>query len=184
MKALALRRIRLSLLAGLFATGLVGCVSSTITLEGHRAFPRKPAFTIVPREYTAEELARAGLRTDGVYMRDRWHPPELDEEAREYRKRWGGSLGSGYYRFWANGRTLIRTANVEPEDFTSEHADSFERARLGYFQILPDGVIEAQYYAYHGGEGRYIYRNVRIRIENDEIWSPCGGRGIKGNRAT
>ena len=134
----------------------------------------------MPREYSREELALAGIRTDGVYMRDRWHPPELDEEAREYRKRWGGSLGSGYYRFWANGRTVVRTANVEPDEFKAEHADSFERARLGYYQILPDGAIEAQYYAYHGGEGRYIYRNARIRIENGEIWSPCGGDGYRG----
>jgi len=180
MKTVALRDIHCGLLAGVIVTGLVGCVSSTITLEGHRAFPRKPAFTIEPREYTTEELARAGLRTDGVYMRDRWHPPESDEEAREYRERWGGSLGSEYYRFWANGRNWIRTANVELGDFTAEHADSFEWARVGDYQILPDGSIVVERYVYDSGLGRYTYHKAGIQIQNDEIWNRWGGETYKG----
>jgi len=152
---------------GLVVVGLVGCVSSWVVLKGGGVFPRNPAFTIVPREYTAEELARAGLRTDGVYMVDRWHPPELDEEVRKYWTRWSGSLGSGYYRFWANGRTMDRTVwlGVKPEDFTAEHADSFERAWLGYYQILPDGSMEVEYYT-----SRDVYQKKRIRIRNGEIW--------------
>ena len=181
MKRWAKENVGKGVRMGVVVAGLVGCVSSTITLEGHRAFPRKPAFTIAPREYTAEELARAGLRTDGVYMVDRWHPPEKDQEEREAWKRLGGgSLGSGYYRFWANGRTVVRTAWVEPEEFTAEHADSFERARLGYYQILPDGSIEIEQYVYHGGLGRYTYRKARIRIQNDEIWGRWGGQKYKG----
>jgi len=158
---------------------MLGCVSKTIVLDGHRAWPKQSAFTILPREYTPEELEKAGIRTDGVYMHAGWLPQQLqDLEDRQYEdyKAKGFSHGSFYIRFWANGRIMMRLARIEKENFCATDADSFVRARLGYYQILPDGKIEHEMYIYNSGTWEWEYKKEKIQINNGEWWLKTGSK--------
>ncbi|MDZ4199377.1 MAG: hypothetical protein U1E27_08840 [Kiritimatiellia bacterium] len=150
----------------------VGCATRTIYLEGRRAFPVKPKFTITPREYTQVELAEAGVRTDGVYVDMGYRPEELRIEQEQAFSERGWRTGSPYIRFWANGRVMGRLPKVDY--ITAEDADSFERARIGYFHIPTNGIVEVERYMYHSGLGDYTYRRSLYYIEGETLWLDLG----------
>jgi len=154
------------------AVCVAGCATRTVFLEGRRAFPAEPRFTIAPRQYSPEELAAAGIRTDGVYVDIGWRPAELQAlEAAEFARK-GWKTGSPFYRFWPNGRVMNRLPHADA--LAVEHVDSFERARLGYYQIVTNRLIETEFFLYDPGRGGYSYFRKRRAIEGDTIWSATG----------
>jgi hypothetical protein len=167
----------------LVVVGLIsnGCSTSAIFWDGHRAYPKKPCFTIMPREYSEEELEAANIRTDGVYVYIGLRPQEVQEQQETMMKENSWETGSPYYRFWANGRFLFRTENIDPENLMNIHADSFERARMGYFRICNDKSIEEEVYVFHPGKRDYGYFKSRFKIEHDTVWfDASGGQKHKG----
>jgi hypothetical protein len=167
-----LRFYRGGCLAVLASVCSTGCATRTVLLEGHRVFPAEPRFTIAPREYSPDELAAAGVRVDGVYVDVGWRPVELQEleEAEFARKGW--RTGSPFYRFWPSGHVMSRLPHTDA--LSSDHVDSFERARLGYFEIATNGVVETELFLYDPGRGGYSYFKKRRTIEGDTIWSDTG----------
>jgi hypothetical protein len=138
-----------------------GC--RTVFLEGDRPFPKNPAFAIEPRTYTEGELTLHSLRTDGVYVRQGWWPPE---EAGQQE-----NDGSPYYRFWKNGRMLYRLPFVPAlscED--ADVVDSFEGALIGYYDFAETGVVRCFGYAYNRGKFRHVYTKDVMKIEGDMLW--------------
>ena len=156
-----------------FAIAIVsGCATRTVYLEGRRAFPAKPRFTIMPREYTQEELRVAGIRTDGVYVRVGHRPEELRVAQEQTFREKGWRTGSPFLRFWPNGRVMGRLPSV---DFlTVGDVDSFEKAGIGYFEITTNGVVEIERYLYHSGIWDHTYRRSRFYVEGDTIWRDLG----------
>ena len=161
-------------LVAIAALHVAGCATRTVLLDGHRAFPAAPQFTITPRTYSPEELAAAGIRTDGVYVDIGWRPESLQalEDAKFREKGW--KKGSPFYRFWTNGRVMNRLPHTEA--LSVEHADSFDRARVGYYRVVTNGTIETEFFLYDPGRASYTYSRKNRTIEGDTIWSDTGGK--------
>jgi len=103
-------------------------------------------------------------------------PVNIEDRQYEDYKSKGFSHGSFYIRFWANGRIMMRLARIEKENFCATDADSFVRARLGYYQILPDGKIEHEMYIYNSGTWEWEYKKEKIQINNGEWWLKTGSK--------
>ena len=137
MKRVASITLRRMAIGAIFILA-AGCVTRTIYLGGRRAFPAKPQFTITPREYTEAELAAAGIRTDGVYVHWGLRPEELRIDLENTYREKGWKTGNPFRRFWANGRVMMRLPNVD--HLAAEDVDSFDKAILGYYQIVTNNV--------------------------------------------
>jgi len=156
----------------LLALYVVGCRTSAVFWDDHRAYPKQPRFTIIPCAYSAQELKAAGIRTDGVYVDIGWRPLELQSREEAEMKEKGWKTGSPFYRFWANGRVMSRLPKVD--DMTAHHADSFERARMGYFRVVQNDVIEVELFTYDPGKWDYSYLKVRLSAEGETLWKEYG----------
>lgn len=150
---------------------ITGCRTIWTTfLEGDRPFPKEPAFSIEPVHYNPEELEKAGLRTDGVYISIGFRPKNHNPPT--------AIRGVSYHRFWPNGRVLFRTArDYVNAPLTSDDVaivDRFDNARIGYYRITSDNQIEIEIYAYSRGKGRDVYVRENPRLDDDILWFPFG----------
>jgi len=146
----------------LFLSGCVG-LYNRVLLEGDRAWPRNPAFSVTPKDYSVEDLEARGLRTDGVYCFIGIRTPPGPLERR----------GDAYWRFWPNGRVLYRAEEM-PTNGVGQAAigDCFEYGLLGYYEFDQDGGLVCEKYVRDSGHFvRHSYSRSEIKIKGDTLWA-------------
>jgi len=164
----------------LMVAAMTSCMSA-VNLEGGRVWPRNPMFTIKPQNYSEQELAHYGLRTDGVYVDIGLHPPEVNfPPGLGFRP---SVPGTNFLRFWPNGRMMHKSSGKSVMTAGNvAAADSFEYAIIGYYEFDGDGRLMHENYYSYGGKWRYGTRVYEI--EDNELWDcvpPSRGRSMHGD---
>lgn len=146
------------------ATLAFGCIAKKgVPISENRVFPREPAFTIMP----VNGYSNVGIDYNSVYC-VRFESIGKNNKV---------SVSYNYYRFWPNGRVLIKSSEYLP---TKESVESFEGAYLGYYKVngrnlvmeffIPDsGIMDWDYIRTYAliGKDQIIELRSEIRGERE-----------------
>lgn len=124
-----------------------GCTTH-VWLTQHRIWPEIPAFTILPSTNAALYL-EAGIDFDSVYVRNSLN-----------------NRGYLYYRFWPNGRVLLRSTVGRP---TLEDVETFADASIGYYSTKASIVRSELYVPAGSPPWESGYELVESQIDKDSI---------------
>ncbi|MBA4388682.1 MAG: hypothetical protein C0404_11925 [Verrucomicrobia bacterium] len=124
-----------------------GCLGPVVLPEG-RAWPAKPAFSIMPSSNIVE-YTRSGIDFDAVYV----IPLKT-------------AGGFNYLRFWPTGRLLVRPTDHPPtlidvEDFTS--------AFIGYYTVNGDLIKYEVFVPAGSPPWAYGYELIENKLETNSI---------------
>lgn len=156
----------LTLLLCTVMAAVCGCLTESVRLAGGSPFPESPRYHIPPRTYTKDELARYGLRTDGVYVDMGEVPPEKHDPA--------VVTGYTFYRFWPNGRVMFRVPGIGPLRSSDVAAiDSLRHGNVGYYEFTGDGGIKIELFLPVGMT--YAYGWTKFTIDGDSLWIHSSG---------
>jgi hypothetical protein len=113
-------------------------------ISEQRHFPKEPKFTIRPN--SIGEYSNSVLDFEAIYL-----------QKNEY--------GYHYYRFWLNGRVLIRSEDNLP---SREQAENFMHAYIGYYYMSGKNLV-IETYVLNPGINEWDYLIDYAIVDGDEI---------------
>jgi hypothetical protein len=146
------------LLMILWVLDLCGCIKDYQNgklISEQRHFPMEPRFTIRPN--SIGEYSNSALDFEAIYF-----------QIRE-------GIGYNYYRFWPNGRVLVRAEANLP---SREQAESFMDATIGYYHISGNNLV-IELYVMNPGINEWDYLIAYAIVEDSDLRetkSVLGGR--------